>query len=537
LPAGAGAGRRSAFAAGSGFVLSSLPAVFLAAALAAGVLMPGNTRADVRINGANCCAGRPTLAAGPNNTLYAAVEDLCLQWIYVYGSTDQGATWTYLTGVVGGYPGTNLSYPSIACGRDEGGTTWIFVAYETLVADGSRSVDILRFDPANPGGADIFTVDTIYIDDEVHPEICSDWPIYSNFSLYLTYDAQGGVDPASQVKFARSDDHAQTWILRQTLATASLATNQRPHICFGGPLGFPGESFRVYTVYEMAVPGGTLWENDIWVRVSRDFGNTWDAPVQLTTSGDDDYDARVAVATYNSSAVVVYTSNWQNSGDLDIRTAYTTDSGVNWTTANLLAGSSLVEKAPEITVTFDHRFHCAYWKNWDILYTWTPSATPNQWSAPEVINDTHQADLIHSRPTLRALSNVPEANEGTIAWTDLRNGQFDTYFDLVPSASAVAPPESPATTGGLTLGTPRPNPAGSHGRLLFPVRSDGPARVQVEVFDAAGRRVASTAPHDCITAGEHIIEWTVPGLAPGIYFARLMAENGRTRSTVRLVID
>ncbi len=89
--------------------------------------------------------GNPSIASAIDGELFVAVEDLNLQWLYIYHSIDGGNTWSYLWGVTGGTSGYETANPSIAVGEDDNYVTWVYVAFEAKHADGSKSVDLLRF--------------------------------------------------------------------------------------------------------------------------------------------------------------------------------------------------------------------------------------------------------------------------------------------------------------------------------------------------------------------------------------------------------
>ena len=371
------------------------------------------------------------MASDTNGNLYVAVEDFNLGWIYVYRSTNGGATWGYLWGVVGGPTGFKPSNPSIACAEDDYEKFWVYVAYEAKHPDNTKSIDVLRFDPENPTNSDIRTVESnLYMDEAIYPEICTDSPPYiGGFRVYVTYHRKGGIDPAYQVMYSRSDDLGLTWSTPQVLAQVGLSTHLRPHIAFGGPLGFPGDAFRLFVVYEGAEYVGGAMRDNVFVRVSRYFGNSWDPPVQLTTSPDAEYDARVAAAVADTSVVVVYTRDWQNSGDLDIQYAYSTNAGVNWSLNHSLAASTDAEKTADIDILFAHRFHCAFWKGYDIHYTWSDDSDPTGWASPIVVNEENWASSLYSRPTVCANESMPEEEEACVAWTDGREPGYNAYFD------------------------------------------------------------------------------------------------------------
>ncbi len=101
------------------------------------------------------------------------------------------------------------------------------------------------------------------------------------------------------------------------------------------------------------------------------------------------------------------------------------------------------------------------------------------------------------------------------------------------SATTDAGPQRPAAT---VLRAPVPNPLASESVLRFELAQSGEARL--EVFDAAGRRVASLL-RTTLEPGRYSIRWDGRGesgapLGAGLYFARLSA-SGRAHS-VRLAI-
>lgn len=397
-------------------------------------VQPLTWTSDILINDPDLNVGKPSMAIAPNGDIYVVVKDLTLQWFYIYRSTDGGYTWSYLNGLTGGISGFATFNPAIAYAENYLGEKWLYVVYEAKQPDGSRDVEVLRFQPDDIFNTFAFsTIDSnIFMpsaSDRIRPEICTDFPTYSDFSVYVTYHRYGGIDPAYQVMFARSDNFGQTWTTPKVLAQVSTNTQVRPDITFGGPLGFPGDAFRLFVVYESVAYVAPNWRHNVFVRISRDFGNNWDPAVQLTTSTDDEYEPRVAAAVGDTAVVVVYTRDWSNSGDLDIRYAYSTNAGVNWTTDQWLASSLEVEKSPNIHIYSSQRFHCAYWKGWDIHYTWADNNAPTSWTPAIIINEQNWASSAYSRPSVCVDPMKSIDEQACIAWTDYRGINYGVYFD------------------------------------------------------------------------------------------------------------
>jgi photosystem II stability/assembly factor-like uncharacterized protein len=90
-----------------------------------------------------------------------------------------------------------------------------------------------------------------------------------------------------------------------------------------------------------------------------------------------------------------------------------------------------------------------------------------------------------------------------------------------PAASGVHAPRPLA----LALRSVFPNPgAGGAQAFVFSLQLGEADRVGLDVFDAAGRRVATVAAREFPTGGAHTLTWSPAGLASGVYFARLRGE-------------
>jgi hypothetical protein len=60
------------------------------------------------------------------------------------------------------------------------------------------------------------------------------------------------------------------------------------------------------------------------------------------------------------------------------------------------------------------------------------------------------------------------------------------------------------------------------------------AAVDIELFDAQGRRMASLL-HSRLDAGEHQVPVDVHAYSPGLYVARISSAATRTPITIRLI--
>jgi hypothetical protein len=105
----------------------------------------------------------------------------------------------------------------------------------------------------------------------------------------------------------------------------------------------------------------------------------------------------------------------------------------------------------------------------------------------------------------------------------------DVIRGVGDSTSATGVPE---TAADLSFALAGRNPSGE--RMDFRFVLSAPAHVDLDVFDAAGRKVARIVEDD-LDAGSHAAAWDARSAAAGVYFARLRS-GGRasTRTIVRV---
>ncbi len=138
----------------------------------------------------------------------------------------------------------------------------------------------------------------------------------------------------------------------------------------------------------------------------------------------------------------------------------------------------------------------------------------------------------NSRPAYASQASVASVvGMGVIAaYMDSRNGNVDLFAGMLAGAPATA--VGPPAASGVRLAAPWPNPATSS--AAFAWDAGGASRVDLAVFDVAGRRVR-TLVHGRADLGEHTTSWDGRDahgrrVASGVYFVRLRTPGGvRTR--------
>ena len=110
-------------------------------------------------------------------------------------------------------------------------------------------------------------------------------------------------------------------------------------------------------------------------------------------------------------------------------------------------------------------------------------------------------------------------------------GEPRTGFAAIGASGTDAPVTSNVSGGGLELDN-LPNPFGAYTTIRFALPEA--ARVSVDVFDVAGRRVAAPVTDAWTEPGVHHVRFSGDGLASGVYLVRMEAGGHRltTRATV-----
>jgi flagellar hook assembly protein FlgD len=82
------------------------------------------------------------------------------------------------------------------------------------------------------------------------------------------------------------------------------------------------------------------------------------------------------------------------------------------------------------------------------------------------------------------------------------------------------------------MGLPVPNPVTVSAGISFSTPSAG--RVSLSVFDITGRRVETIVSEE-MSAGSHMVQWQPEQVSSGVYFIRLVTEEGSVTRQVMVV--
>jgi len=115
-----------------------------------------------------------------------------------------------------------------------------------------------------------------------------------------------------------------------------------------------------------------------------------------------------------------------------------------------------------------------------------------------------------------------------LVYTGGRNDESHPWVQLPPDAMTLGAPDSLSLPGptAVALAAPVPNPA--RGSVVLRFRMPSPGRVQLGVYDLAGRLVRMCIDAE-LEAGEYLRGLDLAGVQPGIYFGILRAPRGVAR--------
>ncbi len=410
--------------------------------------------------------------------------------LFVYKSTDGGATWSGPVTVINGVSGVFEDKELIACDRSVGPyTNNLYVAwarfYNTQILI-SRSTD----------GGNSF-VGPVTVSDyngvqwpvpAVGPnsEVYVAWVHYSPGSIRLDISTDGGQTFGSDITIQNT-----TFVSGYINGSIMVFSFPALDVDITGGLN----NGYMYVAYMDDAPGFT--DTDIFFTRSTNGGSTWSQKIRINddpqNNGSDQFHPWLTVAP-DGSIIVVFLDRRLDSGNLlmDLYLTTSTDGGVTWSTNERIT-----------TVSSD-----------PTAGSWQKTGNyPVKYEAPVILAD--RAGLLGEYIGLTASST----DDIHPLWTDTRLGDQDAFVAIKDTTSphVQETPERLTSGKGLLIA---PNPG--LGKISFIIDSDytGFNQAQLEIYDACGR-VVKTYENPA-----HLITWdryTDNGVyaQSGIYFCYL----------------
>lgn len=112
------------------------------------------------------------------------------------------------------------------------------------------------------------------------------------------------------------------------------------------------------------------------------------------------------------------------------------------------------------------------------------------------------------------------------------NNEVIRYSTVAQTTGIEDPGDTRAGLAALRPPVPNPLPA-TRGRVQLSLTVPRDSRVDFVLVDVSGRRVAERV--ETLTAGDHEMDWALPGISRGMYFLKMAVEGGTSR-TVKLTV-
>ena len=250
-------------------------------------------------------------------TTYSGTENARIR---IYKSTDGGVSWAHLAGFYN-MSGHQYSYPVVLTGSS-GTPDKLYVFY--LRSSNHGDLRVARY-TVNGTYEGFFSVkedsDTV-----TYFSVCADFGVGSY--LMLGYQRERMGDTTPNLYTIVSTDMGETWGSQRYVS----ADASHPDIAYG----YGGYVYLVYTK-----TGGTDAEISACKNTNYGSGVAWQDFEALTEDGWDDDFAKVG-ALHTSPPTsqhvwVGYNHDYANTGNWDLRFAYSTNAGVNWSKGHILA--------------------------------------------------------------------------------------------------------------------------------------------------------------------------------------------------------
>jgi hypothetical protein len=463
---------------------------------------------------------------------YAGTANAMVQ---IHKSTDQGATWMLLTYFYSYGGAFTFSYPVIVTGT-VGTPDKLYIFY--LRSNGNGDIGVARYTVGGvyEGFFDVKAdADTI-----TYLSACGDMGAGSR--LMVAYQREKSGDSTPDVYTITSSDYGATW--SNNVWITSDGTH--PDIAYGSG-GY------VFLTYE------STFEADDEIQFGRStnycISGSWGYFQALTAdSWDDDFPKVAALHTSPSSTPyvwVAYNHDYAGTGNLDLRFAYSTNGGLNWTKNQYLAtASNYDERACDLWVGRNTSFlyvNICYLKNRyasildqenDIYWGYTNTTHPGAWTI-SLISDYWGANNDDGR-------RVCQGTYGSTGWSAvvyagksfLSGNYYNLYFDHRQWTDVEDQASDEAWREGFSLSDNYPNPFNPETKIRYTVDNGKARPVVLRVYNVLGQTV-KTLVDEPKARGIYEVTWdgrdeSGDEVASGVYFYKL--EAGDFVQTKKMVL-
>ncbi len=477
--------------------------------------------------------GGISLASDTSGNLYAVrcSTDVSTT-IFIYKSTDAGASWSYLTETSA--PNGSLLHPVLLTGSN-GDKLYLFNLYSSL----NGSIRVLRYH--QDGSWDSNLEVKVDSDTITYFSACTD--LVAGDHLMVVFERQKMGDATPDLYSIVSTDQGETW------SSEALVTGvgSHPDIAYGND-GY------LYCVHEKT--GGP--DKEIGFVRSSDYGISWDAGTgeYLTDdSYDDTYPKVAALHDALPAAVhvwVAYNHDWGD-GNIDLYYAHSANAGVDWSKDLPLANSAdWDEMACDLWAKPDdigyNVMSACYLRYKSVIFP-----TFEEWS------EVHRAYVFNSFPTTwysgGQVSDNPaamsedgrEVCQGAYTKNQVcaiyagkpSSGNFENlYFDNGGWSDVEDEAAEETAMRGFSLSYNYPNPFNPATNIRYTVgRGQTPLRTTLRIYNIRGQLVR-TLVDEPKEAGNYQVMWDGKSdnhkdVASGIYLYELkVGDHSQTKKMV-----
>lgn len=444
----------------------------------------------------------------------------------VYKSTDDGASWSDLCGFHSSGGTASFSYPVILTGSS-GVPDKLYIFY--LRSSNNGEVRVARYTQSGDSEG-YFNVksdsDTIS-----YFTACANYGIASYLMVAYQKDPMASSTP--DVYTIVSSDRGEIWG-GQSYITLD---GSHPDIAYG----YRG---YVFLVYENT--GGSDDEVTFCRNTNLCASDSWEYFESLTADSWDDNYPKVA-ALHTTPEVtpyvwVAYNQDYGGTGNIDLRYAYSSDGGDNWSKNHILANTTdYDEEACDLWVKRDTTYvyvnlcYLAY--KWvsplvqysDIYYAYAHKYAPTTWYSLAEINYYAAATDPDGRKVCQGTYGSGGSDRGIVyVGKSIKVGNYrNLYFDNLTWVDVEEEAAEQEVLGGFSLSDNYPNPFNPETRIDYLVPRS--CHVKLEIFNVLGQRIA-TLVDESKERGTYQLTWNGRDergdeVASGVYFYKLEAED------------
>jgi hypothetical protein len=446
-----------------------------------------------------------------DGTMWVALTTLD-SMTYLYKSTDRGTNWLIEYTMRGSGIMDKLG---LVVG--EGDSTFVYLFY--IAPENNGDLQVHRQNPVTHTGETFLVA---MGQDTIHDfAVCRDYS-GGNYWLYAVATNPDTIANSRALRFLRSSTYGREWAVTDSYAVQL----HDPYIAFGAG------SWCYFSAVSPLWMGGSVmrWMNRSWCSAGY-----WD--YDYFTSDSDAVADPVVTPAFTlpeslASVWCVYSQNFNNSGDWDVKYTYSTDGGKDWSTPYYLAGSSSAyERFPDLrnyTSPGNTYVNASYISEVGgdrrVYRQYANSADPAVWSDTLRINEGNAGTGSEIRPKLCYAPGGPFSGAGCVFVGAGLNGCWWN----APYPTGTAEPQGPGVA--VTRLSVQP----SIGRGPFRVCCQEPT-ADLTVHDRAGRLVRTLVPDPAGVATWDGRDDAGRVLSAGVYFCRF--STGDYRSTEKLVLQ